>query len=88
MLKYNNSQTGMYMDGSNNKSDTTQETIGTLRTDIAVLKNELDHMKQRATWIQTIFGGLILAQLLWFGQSVVSSAPKASPVSVPTIIQK
>jgi hypothetical protein len=88
MLKYNNSQTGMYMDGSNNKSDTTQETIATLKTDMAVVKNELEHIKQKAAWIQAIFGGLILAQLLWFGQSVVSSAPKASPVSVPTISQK
>jgi hypothetical protein len=78
----------MYMDGSNNKSDTTQETIATLRTDIAVLKNELEHIKQQGIWIKTIFGGLILAQLLWFGQTVVNSAPKASPVVPPTISQK
>jgi predicted transcriptional regulator len=77
----------MYLDGSKYQPNTAQETIDTLKTDMAVVKNELEHMKQRAAWIQTIFGGLILAQLLWFGQSMVSSATKTNPV-VPTISQR
>jgi hypothetical protein len=73
------------MRGSNNQPDTAQESISTLKTDIAVMKNELEHIKSRAAWMHTIFGGLILAQLLWFAQSVVSSSQKVNPVSAPTI---
>jgi hypothetical protein len=75
------------MNGSNNQPDTAQESISTLKTEVAVLKNELEHIKQRAGWVQTIVGALIVGILGWFGLCVVGSAQKNSPV-VPTISQK
>jgi predicted phage tail protein len=77
----------MYMRSNNNQTDTAQESISSLKTEVAVLKNELEHIKQRAGWVQTIVGALIVGILGWFGLCVVGSAQKTNPV-VPTISQR
>jgi hypothetical protein len=77
----------MYMRGSNNQTDIAQESINSLKTEVAVLKNELEHIKQRAAMVQTIGIALTVGALGWFGLSVVGSPQKTNPV-VPTISQK
>jgi hypothetical protein len=77
----------MYMSGSNNQTDTAQESLNSLKTDVAVLKNELEHIKQRAAMVQTIAIALTVGALGWFGLCVVSSSQKTNPV-VPSISQK
>jgi hypothetical protein len=77
----------MYMRGSNNQTDTAQESINSLKTEFAVLKNELEHIKQRAGLVQTIIIALTVGALGWFGLSVVGSPQKTNPV-VPTISQR
>jgi hypothetical protein len=75
------------MRGSNNQTDNAQESINSLKTEVAVLKNELDHIKQRAAMVQTIAIALTVGVLGWIGLSVVGSSQKTNPV-VPTISQK
>jgi hypothetical protein len=77
----------MYMRGSNNQPDTAQESISSLKTEVAVLKNELEHIKQRAGMVQTITIALIVGALGWLGLCVVGSPQKTNPV-VPNISQK
>jgi hypothetical protein len=77
----------MYMRGNNNQTDTAQESISSLKTEVAVLKNELEHIKQRAGFVQTIAIALIVGALSWFGLCVVGSPQKTNPV-VPTISQR
>jgi hypothetical protein len=77
----------MYMRGNNNQTDTAQESISSLKTEVAVLKNELEHLKQSAGLVKTIAIALTVGALGWFGLSVVGSPQKTNPV-VPTISQK
>jgi hypothetical protein len=78
----------MYMSGSNNQPDDNNlKTDITVLTDIAVLKSEVENIKQRDRWVQGILGALIVAVLIWVGQNAVGSSQKTNPV-VPTIIQK
>jgi hypothetical protein len=49
------------MNSGSNQSD---DNISNLKTDIAVLKSELENIKQRDRWVQGIFGALIVAILL------------------------
>jgi hypothetical protein len=73
--------------GSNNQTDNAQESINSLKTEVAVLKNELEHIKQRAAMVQTIAISLTVGALGWLGLCVVGSPQKTNPV-VPTISQK
>jgi hypothetical protein len=75
----------MYMRGSNNQPDTAQESISSLKTEVAVLRTELEHIKQSAGSVKTITIALIVGALGWLGLSVVGSPQKTNPV-VPTII--
>jgi hypothetical protein len=77
----------MYMRGSNNQTDTAQESINSLKTEVAVLKNELEHIKQIAAVVQTIAIALTVGVFGWLGLCVVGSPQKTNPV-VPTISQK
>jgi hypothetical protein len=77
----------MYMSGSNNQTDTAQESISSLRTEVAVLKNELEHIKQSAGSVKTIAIALTVGVLGWLGLCIVGSPQKTNPV-VPTISQK
>jgi hypothetical protein len=75
------------MRGNDNQTDKAQESINSLKTEFAVLKNELEHIKQRAGLVQTIIIALTVGALGWFGLSVVGSPQKTNPV-VPTISQR
>ena len=75
------------MRGNNNQTDTAQEGISSLKTEVAVLKNELEHIKQKAGMVQTIAIALTVGALGWFGLSVVGSPQKTNQV-VPTNSQK
>jgi hypothetical protein len=77
----------MYMRGSNNQTDIAQESINSLKTEVAVLKNELEHIKQIAAVVQTIAIALTVGVFGWLGLCVVGSPQKTNPV-VPTISQK
>jgi hypothetical protein len=55
--------------GSNQSDDNisnlkTDDNISNLKTDIAVLKSELENIKQRDRWVQGILGALIVAILV------------------------
>jgi hypothetical protein len=75
------------MRGNDNQTDKAHESISSLKTEVAVLKNELEHIKQRAGLVQTIIIALTVGALGWFGLSVVGSPQKTNPV-VPTISQR
>jgi hypothetical protein len=77
----------MYMRGNNNQLDTAQESISSLKTDVAVLKNEVEHIKQRAAMVQAITISLTVGAIGWLGLCIVGSPQKTNPV-VPTISQK
>ena len=53
-------------------SNNERESINSLKTEVAVLRNELEHIKQRDKWVQTIMGTLIVGILVWLCQRVVS----------------
>jgi uncharacterized membrane-anchored protein YhcB (DUF1043 family) len=44
----------MYMRSNNNQTDTAQESLNSLKTEFAVLKNEVEHIKQSAGSVKTI----------------------------------
>lgn len=50
-----------------------EESISSLKTDVAVLKTELEHLKQRAGFVQAITFALIMGAFGWFGRYVVGS---------------
>lgn len=74
------------MRGSNNQPDDNN-----LKTDVALLKKEVEHINRREEsrerWVQGIGTALIVGALGWFGLIVVGAPQKTNPV-VPTIIQK
>lgn len=71
------------MSDSNNE----RESISFLKTEVAVLKKELEHVKQREGLVNAIIVALTVGSLGWFGLSVVGSPQKTNPV-VPTISQR
>jgi hypothetical protein len=69
------------MNSGNNQPD---DNISNLKTDIAVLKSEVENIKQRDRWVQGILGALIVAVFIWLGQNVVGSAQRGNSVGAPT----
>jgi hypothetical protein len=69
------------MSSTNNQPD---DSISNIKADIAVLKSEIEHIKQRDRWVQGILGALIVAVLIWFGQNTVGFTQRANPIGAST----
>ncbi len=67
----------------NSGSNQTDDNISNLKADIAVLKSELENIKQRDRWVQGIFGALIVAILV----KMLSVPPKEAIQSILQLVK-
>ena len=75
------------MQASNTQIHSQQKDISTLKTQLAVMETEIQHIKKQLEskdlWLRGISTVVIAAALVWFGQNAVNSysAQKANTVS-------